>query len=100
MAIIISTDEADYQVLSKFDNGDVLSMPIGIVTPGYIQAAVDRMIDSEFFSLMDIRPRPGVEPDGALWRVFRLTSAGKRRRGELKIQFAVKEAANVNIITN
>lgn len=82
-------DEADFRLLSLADRTRKFVMQLGYVLESEFQCALERGIDNDWFTLVDVTTTP--ELPGKVFRVFRLTDAGMKRLAVLAAQAAARE---------
>ncbi len=73
--------DADRRLLALANEKGKFAIQIGCPMDEALQAAFERGIDNEWFTLVDIAPL--AHADGRVCRVFRLTETGKRWRKAL-----------------
>jgi len=85
----MTNDEADLAILSLANEKLKFALEIGRpafegTEDAYLQLALERGIDGEWFTLVDVSPV--AEFPGRLFRIFRLTDAGVARLKQLKAE--------------
>jgi hypothetical protein len=80
--LILSEDQAEHEVLRLASFKDKFAIGVGSAFPPKVQIAFERMLENDLYRLIDISTVSG-QPPNALFRIFRLTSAGVTRRNQL-----------------
>lgn len=79
--VIVTDDEADYQVLSRGNDKGKFAIAVEATAPPEIWQAFERGLENEWFRLVDVARLTAT--NGELARVFRLTDAGRERLKKL-----------------
>lgn len=88
LRVLVTHDTADYELLKRANEKWKFAIPLGQTLPPHLQAAFERGIDKQWFTLVDVSVV--AEMPGTMLRIFRLTEAGAERYGELHDQFEVE----------
>lgn len=83
---VMLNDEADWRLLSLANEKGKFAIPFGLAPAPELQAALERGIDREWFTLVDVGTVSALP--GVLMRVFRLTRSGRERLADLKQEFS------------
>lgn len=84
--VIITDDEADWNILKLANPKGKFAIQVGPLPVRQEQEAFERGIDNEWWRLVDIGPVSSA-PRGLVFRIFKLTEAGRARRVELAVTF-------------
>ena len=84
--IIMTPEEAEWNIFKRANSAGKFAIPIGAVPDDpAVQKALERGFDEEWYALIDVSPiaeLPGI------FRVYRLTPKGQRRKAALRLKFA------------
>ncbi len=83
---IVTYDEADWEILKLANEKKKFAVQVGAGPSQEQQNALERGIDNDWFSLVDVGPIAH-GPPGMMMRIFKLTVTGVTRRDELKTTF-------------
>lgn len=78
---VMTNDEADFRLLSLANEKRKFGIAVGLKIDPALQFALERGIDNEWFTLVDISAT-AICPSQVL-RIFRLTDAGLKRLAEV-----------------
>lgn len=78
-----SQDDADLLLLGLANEKSKFAIQIGYPFTQEAQEAFERGIDNDWFTLVDISDLANA-PNGAVCRIFKLTTQGKRRLDDLR----------------
>lgn len=77
----MSDDDHDFRLLSLANENSKFALQLGGVADAELQFAFERGIHAEWFTLVDVGPISAMP--GKLFRIFRLTQAGRVRLAQL-----------------
>ena len=79
---VVTNDEADLRLLERANEKRKFGVAVGLVLPDDLQRALERGMDKEWFTLIDIAVAGDASPQ--MLRLFRLTDAGMKRLAEVR----------------
>ena len=82
LALVVTDDSADLELLKLANEKGKFAIQLGYRLEPYMQFALERGMDSEWFTLVDISP-VSVVPGSGYLRIFRLTEKGRARLASL-----------------
>ena len=83
--LIITHDEAEFQILRSANEKGCMGLPIGLAEDQQLQDGFARCLEKDYMTLIDVLP---MKHAPGLMRVYKLTEAGKLRLGALNVIFA------------